>query len=334
MSDNTKRVLQLHWALEAYPEQPPTKWLVKNLLVEDGVSVWFGDPGVKKTYSLLDLSVCVALGNPWLGFDTTQCPVLIIDEENGDRRLKRRLHNVMIGHDAGPDIPIAFTTMQGFCPSRACDFEALQVAIKEAGAKLIIIDSLVDVLAKGANENSANELHDSLSPLAMIAKTLHVHIALIDHANRQGAFRGSGDKKGFCELMVIMTSPKGSTRITFDIDKARDIDDSLKFSASIHFAGPGSEGTYLSPSATEPKAIHFSRSEICIMRILDNGDCKLTDISNRPDVKDFFTPSTIRNAACDLKGRGYVERKNSSDDRKAIYGLTPLGKRNVPPVGV
>ena len=66
---------------------PPIEWIIDQLISEGSVNLFYGEPGSKKTYSLLSLGVCVALGKSWLRFDTSQQDVLIIDEESGERRL-------------------------------------------------------------------------------------------------------------------------------------------------------------------------------------------------------------------------------------------------------
>ena len=58
----------LHTAAEALLPQPPIDWIVETLISAGTVSLVYGDPGAKKTYSMLDLAVCVAMGIPWLGF--------------------------------------------------------------------------------------------------------------------------------------------------------------------------------------------------------------------------------------------------------------------------
>jgi len=66
-------------AQEALKPQPPIPWVVDQLFTEGSLSIVFGEAGTYKTYSLLDCGVCIALGEPWVGFETTQNSVLFID---------------------------------------------------------------------------------------------------------------------------------------------------------------------------------------------------------------------------------------------------------------
>jgi hypothetical protein len=38
---------------------------------------------MQKTWAVLDHSVCLAMGKPWLGFPCDSATVLIVDEESG-----------------------------------------------------------------------------------------------------------------------------------------------------------------------------------------------------------------------------------------------------------
>ena len=48
----------LHTARDALEPLPPVVWLVEQIIQPASLSVFFGDPGCKKTFSLIDL------GNP------------------------------------------------------------------------------------------------------------------------------------------------------------------------------------------------------------------------------------------------------------------------------
>jgi hypothetical protein len=70
-------------AAYALSPQPPIEWVIDQLIAEGSLSVFFGEAGAKKTYALLSLAVCVALGRPWLGHESHPRKVLIVDEESG-----------------------------------------------------------------------------------------------------------------------------------------------------------------------------------------------------------------------------------------------------------
>ena len=91
---------------------PKQSWLVESLLSRGGVMGLAGDPGTAKTWIILDLARAVATGRPFMDrFPTQQGPVLIIDEENGEARLQRRL--ARITNLRTDDCPIHIACMCG-----------------------------------------------------------------------------------------------------------------------------------------------------------------------------------------------------------------------------
>ena len=52
----------LYQAADALSTQEPIEWIVQDLISAGSLSIVVGEPGSKKTYSMLDLSVAVAAG--------------------------------------------------------------------------------------------------------------------------------------------------------------------------------------------------------------------------------------------------------------------------------
>jgi RecA-family ATPase len=78
-------------AADALKPQPPIEYIVDKLVTSGSIGVFYGEPGSKKTYSLLSMAVCVASGISWLGYKTAKSIVLVVDEESGENRLSLRL---------------------------------------------------------------------------------------------------------------------------------------------------------------------------------------------------------------------------------------------------
>ena len=80
---------------------PPT-WTVEPILTSDEYGALAGPKGVGKTFTLIEIGVCVALGEPWLGrFETTRGRVLLLTSEDSRARLWQRADAVarFLGHD-------------------------------------------------------------------------------------------------------------------------------------------------------------------------------------------------------------------------------------------
>ena len=204
----TPNRFELHSIAEVSNPRTPTTWRVKNLIAEDYLSIWFGEPGCKKTWSLLDLCICVALGKPWLDFETTQCPVLWIDEEMGNNRMLDRLQWAAAGHLADvKKIPLYYVSYGRFDFRNLHDAESLAGLVHQTGAGLLVIDALMEV-TPGADENSVKDMKPGLIALDAIAKRTHAATNLIHHANRNGDYRGTSALKGSVDVMLKVESKK------------------------------------------------------------------------------------------------------------------------------
>jgi DNA-binding MarR family transcriptional regulator len=307
----------LHTAAEALQPQPPIEWVIDRLFSAASVAIIVGEPGSKKTYTMLDAAVCVAHGIPWLDFTTRQSPVLIIDEESGNRRMNRRLGEVLRGHRADDKTPIYFTTLERFQPAEVADELAIEAAIEETGARFVIVDALADIML-GGDENSVKDIQPVMAALRRIAERTQAVIVLIHHINKGGTYRGSSAIKAAVDLMLVAQSKPDESAIDFSIDKARDVEP-FKFAARAIFDG---DQVYLSSAELTAKAEHFSKGELYVLRYLraHGGEDALVEIAAHADT---VTEGGAKNAARNLAGRGYVQRVDAGGERvKAVYGLT------------
>jgi predicted ATP-dependent serine protease len=167
---------QIHRASEAMDPLPPVDWIVEGLLSSSSTSVFAGDSGVGKTYAMLDLGVAVAAGQDWLGFSVVQGPVLFIDEENGERRLKRRLAEVMRGHNAPADLPFFCISFAGIDLRNQESVDQLAKAVELTRARLVILDSMMD-FTPGADENSVKDMQPAYHHMRLIADEHSCHVA-------------------------------------------------------------------------------------------------------------------------------------------------------------
>ena len=93
--------------LEEQDNEP--QYLVSSILPMGGVCILGGEPGAGKTWVVLTLARDVASGKPFLGkFPTELGAVLIIDEESGRNRLRKRM--LLLG--ATKNLPVFFSIMQ------------------------------------------------------------------------------------------------------------------------------------------------------------------------------------------------------------------------------
>ena len=307
---------EVHSAAEALEPHPPTAWILEPILSQGSVAIFYGEPGTKKTYSLLSMAVCVAAGKPWLEMKTHQTRVLIIDEESGERRMFLRLGSALRGELVGADCPIEFISLGGFHLDDPSDVLLLEKEIEKSGAGLVIFDALADLMV--GDENSKQDTQPVLNSLRRLAEKTDAAICVIHHANKVGGYRGSSAIKGAVDLMVQVTSEDGSPYINFKSEKNRD-GEAISWSAKASWVKEP-EQFYLSyaPGQGKEQRKTLSKSQEYVIRHLtEHGASPLPAIMASADV---CSENSAKFAVYSLVSMGKVRRTKSG--KPAIYQLT------------
>jgi hypothetical protein len=316
---------------DVWEQHEPLEYLIDGLIPEASVSQFVGDGGSKKTWALIDMAVCVALGDDWLGFPLKQSGVLWIDEENGSHRMRRRLYMALNGHlvKPGTDLPIHFTCLNGanFRNTEGVDNDVnkLHVLIEQTRAGLVVIDPQVNVTG-GAKENSAEEMQPFFANLKKVADATGAAIVIIHHNNKNGDYRGSTAIKGAVDVMIGVESKPDSDFINFKNNKVRD-DKVGNFSAVATWQ---QEKEQFSLSASEPKEKSESKDKMgkpkryVLRYLLEHGNSQLKEIK---DNADTCAPTSARDAVYDLTDERYVKRTDDGNQLQAEYDLTAVGRQ-------
>lgn len=319
--DTPKRRYTLHHAREAWAPEPPREFLVNPLFERGSLSIIYGPPGCGKTYAMIDCAVCIALGLSWLNFETVQGGVLILDEESGQRRMNRRLREVMKAHDAPDDVPIYYTTLEGFNLRDVRDHKHIEAAIEESGAGFVLMDALAD-FTPGADENAVKDMLPPMLVLKGIADRRRVHVSTIHHSNKQGAMRGSIAIPGVVDLVLSVERKPKSPRIDFVTTKARDTEEAL-FSATFDFDRDEQAFQLLATAKQAGDDTRLTDAQKFVLHhLLENGPSTIEDIESHAS---GCSPRTARNAVFALANMGRIHRTNPGESRgvPAVYGLTP-----------
>lgn len=173
----------------------PQDWLIDKLIPAQSITVISGDPESYKTWLTIEIAKSVAAGEPFLSkFNSTQMPVLFIDEENTPRLLKNRYQLLSV-----PDgLPISYLSASNFKISNSECMKFVYDLIKNKGVGLIVIDSLIRI--HNGDENSARDMsrvYDELKKL----RAMGLSVIVTHHHRKQGfgpknvsqSMRGSSD---------------------------------------------------------------------------------------------------------------------------------------------
>lgn len=302
----------VHWAAEALEPQPPIPWTVENVAAPGMVVVWYGAGGTLKTYALLDMLVHVALGLEWVGFAVTAGPALIVDEESGPRRLRRRLGEVMRQHGADAGLNLAFVSLSALNLRDDRDAAHLEALVAQLRPSVVLVDALIDV-TPGADENASGDVQPAFNVLRRIAEAHDTSFHVIHHANKAGGYRGSTAIRAAVDLMVLVERVKGSDRVTLATDKTRDTEP-FQLTLQPHFETDGVDRTFdvervEDAARAQPVTVsRFTAAEGCVVRFLlgRKGGATMTEIvaARGDDVDD----DTVRRTVHRLRRSGVLVR--------------------------
>lgn len=298
-------------------QRPPIEQIIENLVTAGSVNVWVGKYGSKKTWSLISAAVCVAAAKEWLTHTVKGGTVLIIDEESGEERLSRRIGMALRGELINDYVPIKSVSLAQFnLLKRTQDQDAMIALIAEAGAKLVIIDALADIMA-GGDENAVKDTQPVFMALRKIAEITSAAIIVIHHANRAGDYRGSSAIPGAIDTMIQIDSNDDSDIVTFKTVKMRD-GEPMKFAAKAVWAG---DQFYLTEAGPITDKSFLSKSQQYVLDYFtDRGDATLQNLVD--DTGDLYATITLKSAIQRLINERLIIRKNSGGKGvEAIYGI-------------
>lgn len=202
-------------------EFPEQEYIVDRLIPASSITILSGQSRSFKTYTLLEVALAAAKGEPLFGqFSTQKTGILIIDEENGERLLQKRLKQL----HAVENLPIYVSSFGGF----QLDDTHIDSVLEFCSANnigLVIIDALIRV--HGADENSARDMSKVFQKLRTFTKH-DVAILVTQHHRKMGQkdmgagneLRGSGDILAAVDSHVAVAR-KEKFYLTFSQEKQR-----------------------------------------------------------------------------------------------------------------
>jgi hypothetical protein len=314
---STQGRYEIYTGTDALQPQPPTEWVVRNLIQTNSVNVIYGDPGSKKTWTALHLAACVANGLPWLNYTTVKMPVLFIDEESGQARIKDRLGKILRGMGCTGE-NIFIVSFAGFRLDNPADVIELENLIKRTGAGLVIPDALADMMV--GDENTKQDVQPVFTALRRISDATGAASVIVHHSGKNGDYRGSSAIKGAVDLMLEVASKDDSPLVAFKTTKNRD-GDQVKFAATASW-----EDDLFTLTATNYQAARImSKGEDYVMRFFDgHPDGTIEECESNADT---CSAGTARNTLFALAKRGVLHRTNTG--KIATYALSVTSNERV-----
>jgi hypothetical protein len=237
---------------------------VEGLLVEGGMSVWYGDSNVGKTFALLDVAIHVALGRPWRGREVDQGAVVYCALE-GIAGIRNRIAAWLKHYGITPDrralplvvIPSAINMLdpQADVPGL---IQSVQAAEAELGrpVKMLCLDTLSRALA-GGNENSPEDMGALVRSSDLVRQSTGSHLAYVHHSGKDTAkgARGHSLLRAATDTEIEISRAEGSEVSVMRVTKQRELEsgDDVAFRLEVVTLGVNRRGKPLTSCvAVEP----------------------------------------------------------------------------------
>ena len=171
-------------------EEPPQ--LIHGVLHQGSKLIIGGGSKGRKTWSFMDLALCVSEGIPWWGWPCTQGRVLYLNFELQPFAMQKRMRMIIDHYNHQTEHQV---TGQHFdvwnLRGHAAAIELLRPKIQErlASYSLIIFDPLYKMLGS-RNENDAGEMGSLMNELEAIAVNSNVSVVIGAHYRKGGAGEG------------------------------------------------------------------------------------------------------------------------------------------------
>lgn len=162
----------------------PVKYIVEGLIPEQSLVYCFGESGSFKTNFLIYTSLCCVKGIDVLGnFETKQCKVMYIDEENRELGMIEKINllstGLSVNEEELKDFQLVISEDFTFSPE---GMTKLEPWIKDFKPELIIIDSVAKVFA--GDENSVMHVRRIFRLLKPLIEKYYCTFVLIHHKRK------------------------------------------------------------------------------------------------------------------------------------------------------
>lgn len=199
---------------------PPPEWQIGTLLVQNSLSVVYGEYGSAKSFLVLDWALSIATGRPWMGKAVVQGTVAYVAGE-GIGGMGKRIKAWKQQHEwtGGP----TGLWLLGSAPLllHAEDVVALRDALRSLPAipTLVVIDTLARSMT-GGDENSAQDMGLAVAAAEGIRAEFGCHVLLVHHKPAGASkTRGSTALPGAADTLIDVTKDNDHIIITCEKQK-------------------------------------------------------------------------------------------------------------------
>jgi len=199
-------------------------WLVDGIMPRTTTGIVAGEPGIGKTWIVMDFVLALASGAKWLDrFETIASKVLVVDEENAHVLIRRRYVSLAwrykefgkldnIDFLVGNSIDITPLEHRTKGLQASSDFTMLYNTIATGGYEVVVFDSLTRM--HHADENDSSRMSAVFGYVKRLMDDLGVSCLFTHHFNKSkghnnNRLRGSSDILAFPDYVLRVETGRG-----------------------------------------------------------------------------------------------------------------------------
>jgi hypothetical protein len=252
-------------------EFPNPQWLVERLIPHEAVTLISGAPASYKTFLTFDIALKIASGEKVFGeFQSTQSPVLIIDEENHPRVLQERAKLL----SENPGLQIFIASKNCFLLGEGSVKKVVEYA-KSKNVQLVIFDSFICI--HDSDENVASEMRDVMKHLKEIANN-GIAVIVIHHHRKKGKeksnasqeIRGSSDILAQVDCHLAIDRKGRDASVTIQQSKLREAQEMPPFVVRFHC--DGNKGRFEYGGAAKERQSKKDNLKLAVKKVLEGLD--------------------------------------------------------------
>jgi hypothetical protein len=177
-------------------------WLWPSYLARGKLAVLDGDPGTGKSLVTIDVAARLTRGSTFPGSDATRPPasVLVLNAEDDAKDTIQPRVTAAGGDPERVHVLAAPGLGLEKLPQFPDDIAALETAIRETAAALVVIDPMMAFFPPTVSANNDQCIRTALSPLAALAAETGACILLVRHVRKSG---GSGVYRGAGSIGIV-----------------------------------------------------------------------------------------------------------------------------------
>jgi AAA domain len=163
------------------PATPPE--LIEGILHRGGKLALGGGNKSFKTWTLLELAICVSMGWEWLGFPTTAAKVLYLNFELPEFAMAQRVREICEARKVTFPADLNFWNLRGYAADAAAILPKIARQAKREEYSLIILDPLYKLLG-ARDENASRDMANLMNEIERVAVETGAAVAFGSHYSK------------------------------------------------------------------------------------------------------------------------------------------------------